>query len=125
MNNLLRLIAFTAPLFFIAVIIFWTENQKMSRDFETENVRFEKQFQSAWENGTLEKDNWLTKQEKEVDKMWQDQNWKNFDVQFTQGLKNALDELENSTNQTLSLSLPSPSQHSLPHQLSVAPSSDK
>ena len=44
MNWLFKIAIFTAPVFVVSLVVYFAQHKNFERDFQTENVRFERQF---------------------------------------------------------------------------------
>ena len=80
MNWLFKIAIFSAPIFIISLVVWFSQHKAFQRDFQTENVRFEQQFQAEWDqfdrdfedSGTsTHPDPFLAKQRKLAEKYWQ------------------------------------------------------
>ncbi len=72
MNTMLKLLLFSAPVFFVAFFVYIHVHKKFQADFAVENVRFEQQWQN-WEKqfGVKRTDEeFLKKQEQEAKELW-------------------------------------------------------
>ena len=100
MNWLYKIAIFSAPIFVICLIIYFVQHREFQRDFQTENVRFEEQFQTEFEN--FGNDTFLPRQKELAEKYWQEKTEEQF-FKLEQELHSSIKEAEkefNSTNST-------------------------
>lgn len=71
MNWLFKMIIFSAPIFIVTLVIYFSQHKMFERDFQTENVRLEQQFQKEW-NDTNATDEFLEKQKKLARRYWKE-----------------------------------------------------
>lgn len=100
MNWLYKIAIFTAPLFIICLVIYFVQHREFQRDFQTENVRFEEQFQKEFQD--FGNDTFLPRQKKLAEKYWQENSTEAFfrlEKQLHTSIAQAKKEF-NSTNST-------------------------
>ena len=82
MNWLFKIAIFSAPIFIISLVVWFSQHKAFQRDFQTENVRFEQQFRTEWDqfnrdfdsdltSTTHSTDPFLEEQKRLAEKYWQ------------------------------------------------------
>lgn len=115
MGTLLKVIAFSTPLFLIVLFLYLATYHKFQAHFAAESVRFEHQFRQAWNSWKWESDNWtdefLDLQEEEAKRLWARNGQAEKKIEeLRRELDEVLTEIDRESNSTgnLTFTLPSP-----------------